>query len=102
MTYTIRIEAAASADPDYAGLEPTDVSVVNTDDDMAGITVSPTSGLVTTEAGGTATFTGWVLDTQPAAGVTISLSSSDASEGRSLRPASPSPQTIETSHRRLP
>jgi glutamine cyclotransferase len=80
VTYTIRIEAAASADPDYAGLEPTDVSVVNTDDDMAGITVSPTSGLVTTEAGGTATFT-VVLDTQPAAGVTISLSSSDASEG---------------------
>ena len=29
----------------------------NTDNDAAGITVSPTSGLVTTEAGGTATFT---------------------------------------------
>jgi hypothetical protein len=35
---------------------------------------------VTTEAGGTATFT-VVLNTQPTANVTIGLSSSDASEG---------------------
>ena len=44
-------------------------SVTNTDDDTAGITVTPTSGLVTTEAGGTATFT-VVLDAQPTADVT--------------------------------
>lgn len=44
------------------------------------ITVEPTSGLVTTEAGGTDTFT-IVLDTQPTAPVTIDLSSSDESEG---------------------
>ena len=34
-----------------------DVAVTNTDNDTAGITVTPTSGLTTTEAGGTATFT---------------------------------------------
>ena len=34
-------------------LDPNDVSATNTDDDTAGITVTPTSGLVTTEVGGT-------------------------------------------------
>ena len=48
------------------------MSVTNTDNDTAGITVKPTSGLVTTEAGGTATFT-IVLNTQPTADVTIGL-----------------------------
>ena len=42
--------------------------------------MSPTSGLVTTEAGGTASFT-VVLTSQPTANVTIGLSSSDTSEG---------------------
>ena len=41
-----------------------DVAVTNTDNDTAGITVTPTTGLTTTEAGGTATFT--VVLTQPA------------------------------------
>jgi hypothetical protein len=45
-----------------------------------GITVTPTAGLVTTEAGGTAAFS-VVLDTQPIADVVITLSSSDATEG---------------------
>src|SRR5262245_26503318 len=44
------------------------------------VLVTPTSGLVTTEAGGTATFT-VVLNTVPSANVTISLSSSNPSEG---------------------
>src|SRR5207237_554872 len=54
--------------------------------DTAGITVSPTSGLTTTEAGGTATFT-VVLNSQPAANVTIGLSSSNTAEG-TVGPAS--------------
>ena len=57
----------------------------------AGITVSPTSGLTTTEAGGTATFT-VVLDTAPTANVTIGLSSSDTTEGT----VSPSSLTFTT------
>lgn len=46
----------------------------------ADIVVTPTSGLATTEAGGTASFT-VVLDSQPTADVTIALSSSDTTEG---------------------
>ena len=45
-----------------------------------GITVSPTSGLVTTEAGGTATFT-VMLNSQPTSDVIIGLSSTDTTEG---------------------
>ena len=48
--------------------------------------MTPTTGLTTTEAGGTATFT-VVLTTQPTADVTIGLSSSDTTEGTVL-PAS--------------
>ena len=73
--YTIVTAAAVSADAAYNGLNAADVAVTNTDNDAAGITVAPTSGLMTTEAGGTATFT-VVLNTQPTADVTIALSSS--------------------------
>ena len=66
--------------PQYNGLDASDVSVTNTDNDTAGITVSPTSGLTTTEAGGTATFT-VVLTSQPTADVTIASRQSDTTEG---------------------
>src|SRR3712207_6445006 len=46
----------------------------------AGITVSPTTGLSTTEGGGTAVFT-VVLNSQPSDVVTINLASSNATEG---------------------
>jgi len=46
----------------------------------AGITVTPTSGLVTTESGGTASFT-IVLDRYPAADVSLAISSSNSAEG---------------------
>src|SRR2546429_262095 len=67
-------------------MNPADVAVTNTDDDTAGIAVSPTSGLTTTEGGGTATFT-VALTSQPTANVTIGLSSSDLTEG-TVAPAS--------------
>ena len=86
IAYTIVTAAAISADPGYNGLNPFDVSVLNIDNDTAGITVSPTFGLTTTESGGTATFT-IVLNSQPTADVTIGLSSSDTSEG-TVSPAS--------------
>ena len=41
---------------------------------LAGITVSPNMGLITTESGGTATFT-VVLTSQPTADVTVSIGS---------------------------
>ena len=70
VAYTIVTAAATSTDAVYNGINAADVAVTNTDNDAAGITVTPTSGLTTTEAGGTATFT-VVLDTQPTADVTI-------------------------------
>src|SRR5690606_34491991 len=84
--YEIVTAAATSADANYSGVNPANVQVTNTDNDSAGISVNPTSGLVTTEAGDTATFT-VVLDTQPSADVSIALSSSDTTEG-TVAPAS--------------
>ena len=55
-------------------------TVTISDDDTAWVIVSPTSGLVTTEAGGTDSFT-VRLDSEPTANVTIDLSSSNTSEG---------------------
>src|SRR6185295_14486284 len=43
-------------------------------------TVSPTSGLVTSEAGGAASFT-VVLDSQPTADVVVAVASSNTAEG---------------------
>ncbi len=63
----------------YDAVTVADVNVDITDND-GGIVVTPTSGLVTTEAGGTATFT-VVLASAPTADVTIGLSSSDTTEG---------------------
>jgi hypothetical protein len=80
ITYHIVTGIASSSDANYNGLNPDNVTVVNIDNDVAGISINPVSGLVTTEAGGTATFT-IVLNTQPTNDVTIGLSSSDASEG---------------------
>ena len=57
IAYTIVTGAGRQRRPGYNGLNAADVAVTNTDNDTAGITVTPTSGLTTTEAGGTATFT---------------------------------------------
>jgi len=79
--YAIILLNTVSADTKFDGIDLPDVSVTNTDDDIAGVTVIPTSGLVTTEApGGTDTFT-VVLNSQPTADVTIGLESSDPGEG---------------------
>ena len=77
--YEIVTGAATSTDETYAGVDPDDVSVTNTDDDSAGVTVAPTTGLVTTESGGQATFT-VVLNTEPTGDVTIDLSTTATDE----------------------
>ncbi|MEH2067451.1 MAG: DUF4347 domain-containing protein [Nostoc sp.] len=51
-----------------------------TDDDIAGFTISPTTALVTSEAGGSANFS-IQLTSQPTADVSLSLSSSNPNEG---------------------
>ncbi len=72
---------AAAVGGDYAGIDPADVAASNTDNDIVGVTVTPSAiPLITTEAGGTATFT-VVLNTEPTDTVTIGVSSSDTTEG---------------------
>ncbi len=76
-------DPASAGDAVYDSLgagDVADVSAIRLDDDTAGITVNPSSGLVTTEGGGTDTFT-VVLDSEPTADVSIALVSSDSSEG---------------------
>ena len=85
ITYTVSVEAATSADANYDGRDPDDVSVTNLDDDSAGVTVSAISG-DTDESGTSATFS-VVLNSQPSAPVSIEITSGDMTEG-SLR-ASP-------------
>jgi uncharacterized delta-60 repeat protein len=86
ISYTIVTAAATSTDPKYAGLNPPDVAVVNRDNDAAGFVVTPTAGLVTTEAGGGAQFAVRLL-TVPTANVTMALTSSAPTEG-TVAPAS--------------
>ena len=80
IAYSVVTAPVVSTDALYGGLNPLDVAVINSDNDTAGITVAPVTGLGTNEAGGTATFT-VVLDSEPTAAVAISVSSSDTSEG---------------------
>ena len=77
--YTIQLQPAVSTDPNYTGKDATDVSVTNTNVDVANITVAPTTGL-TSESGTTTTFT-VKLDTKPTADVTIPVASSNTAEG---------------------
>ena len=86
VAYSIVTAQATSTDALYATINPADVAVTNTDDDTAGITVNPTSGLVTTEAGGQATFT-IVLGSEPTANVSVGVTSGDLTEG-TVSPAS--------------
>eukprot|EP01061_Rhynchopus_euleeides_P002336 TRINITY_DN1179_c0_g1_i14.p1 TRINITY_DN1179_c0_g1~~TRINITY_DN1179_c0_g1_i14.p1 ORF type:complete len:7328 (+),score=1490.81 TRINITY_DN1179_c0_g1_i14:2229-21986(+) len=81
MLYNVKVGPTTSTDALYSALPVAFVSVTNTDDDVPGVTVTPLTGLVTTEAGGTATFT-VRINTQPSSDVTVSVSSSDLTEGQ--------------------
>ncbi|MBK8170388.1 MAG: FG-GAP repeat protein [Sandaracinaceae bacterium] len=91
IAYTVVIEPAVSDDADYNGFDADDVSASNIDNDVIDVTVTPSSGLVTTEQGGEASFT-VVLTSQPTASVSISVISSDTMEGT----VSPSSVTFTT------
>lgn len=76
----ISLGDASSGDDTYDDLAVSSVALTVLDDDVAGITINPTSGLETTENGGTASFT-VVLDSEPLDLVTVTLESSDVGEG---------------------
>ena len=80
ISYSIVTAAAVSGDTLYSGMNASDVSLRNVDDDTAGITVSGPSGTQTSETGTTISFT-VQLDSEPTAQVTIPISSSDTTEG---------------------
>ncbi len=79
ISYSILTGIVTSSDLNYNGLDPSDVSLTNTDNDSAGISVSSISGN-TSEAGVTANFT-IALNSAPTSTVGITLSSSNAAEG---------------------
>lgn len=78
-TGTIAFTSSSSdADYDLVAINPLTVGI--TDNDSVGVTIEPTAGLVTTEAGGSAVFS-VVLNSPPSADVAITVNSSDESEG---------------------
>ncbi len=77
--YAVVFSATTSTDAAYAAITPANVTLSNTDNDSAGITVSFISG-PTTEAGGQASFT-VVLTSQPYADVIVNFASNDSGEG---------------------
>ncbi|WP_062058211.1 fibronectin type III domain-containing protein [Sediminicola sp. YIK13] len=79
ISYDIITGAATSTDTNYSGLNAADVTVVNTDNDTAGYTVTPIT-LTTTEGGANTTFT-VVLNAAPTSNVVFSVTSGDTSEG---------------------
>ena len=78
-TYTVSFGAIQSTDTFYAKYEIPPLTGTNSDEDSAGITVTPVAGLVVTEAATTATFS-VVLNSEPVADVVIPLSVNDATE----------------------
>ena len=81
VAFSVITDPAVSMDPNYNNFDPANVAGVNNDDgDTAGFAVTPTSGLITTEAGGSDTFT-VTLTSEPLFDVSLPLDSSDTSEG---------------------
>lgn len=80
VSYDIVLAPASSSDPAYDGIDPPDVTVTNTDDDVAGILVSPAGPLSTSESGGFASFE-VQLTSEPIGSVAIALVSDHPSEG---------------------
>ena len=81
--WQVRLDPA-SGDTDYDGLGNVDVDVTTTDDDTAGVEVSPATSpanrLVTTEDEGEATFT-VTLASEPLGDVVLDVASDDTGEG---------------------
>lgn len=77
--YQITIGPAASSDLAFAAMQSVAVDAVNADDDHPAIVAVPAGGLVTTETGGTATFS-LALASRPLAAVTIPLAAVPAGE----------------------
>jgi len=85
--YNIIPGAASSTDVNYSGLKPANVSVVNLDNDVAALNVVAGAGGFQVVEGKTNTYT-IVLNSQPTANVTVSLSSANTAQGGTPSPSS--------------
>jgi Bacterial Ig-like domain (group 3)/Bacterial Ig-like domain/FG-GAP-like repeat len=74
---TIVTAPAVSADPFFSGADPADVTNTNTDDDTAGVTITPESFSI---GEGEIKFVSVVLDTQPAGNVVIDFATTNIEE----------------------
>ncbi|MGK5092178.1 Calx-beta domain-containing protein [Deltaproteobacteria bacterium TL4] len=89
---SLSVSSSSADSTGYKSLSSSSVSVINTDNDSAGFTLSAISGN-TSEVGGTATFTAR-LNSKPNANVVLNITSSNTSEGT----VSPSSLTFTTSN----
>jgi hypothetical protein len=88
MPVAVLIGAASSADPNWSGFDPADVTVYNIDEDSAstpGVTVSVSGTLLLSEIGTSGSFA-VVLNSQPTAGVSIPVTVSDGTEATITSP----------------
>ncbi len=79
-TVTLATSNLRSADPIYSGQSVADFNVTVTDNDVAAVRFTPTSGLAVDESGAT-TVVQVRLETRPTAPVTLTFASSDSGEG---------------------
>lgn len=84
IAYTVVLGPAASADAAFAGMDPSDVSLTNLDNDIPAFVVTPTT--VTTSESGTSAMFSMSLTTMPSANVVVGISSSNLAEA-SVSPA---------------
>ena len=88
VTFAIQNAGVNTADAMYTALTVPSISVINREDDVAGITINvPQEGVITNENRGTS-WVSVVLNTQPISDVTVGISSSDETE------ATISPDTV--------
>jgi hypothetical protein len=78
--YSVVTEPAVSSDPVYSGLNALDVTATNTDDDMAGYTVTENGGGTQVNENGASDTFSVVLTAQPIGDVFFVLTASDATE----------------------
>jgi hypothetical protein len=85
-SFSILLDPAISTDGNYNGIDPPDVSFINADDDIPGVTVFAGSSLIVFEGGSSCSFE-VVLNSQPSTNVDIDVWSDDTSEGTVTIPA---------------
>src|SRR5204863_468566 len=80
LAYGLLTDSVVSCDPTHNGIDDADVSVTNSDNDTAGITVTPTSSLTTYALSLHDALTIF-LNSQPLNDVTIAVASNNPAEG---------------------